>query len=423
MSWFRISNDRGTGDTIVSLRADANPGANERASTLRVKTPQNTYVDVHITQEGISEFSTFIYEVTGDTSHFSFYSQFTNADAIRMDGGEWFSLSNSVSFDAKTGIHVFEVRHSYNNYFIFKNLQNAPNKAVLKKVSISSKVTGGLSSSSLKGNTELETIELSPNYVNDVIPEDFCSGCTALTSFNLPSGITKINAHAFSGCTSLSSFNIPDDSVLNEIRDMAFYDCASLVSFTFPAGLQSVGVSGFWGCLSLTGVSWANINSCRSLGISVFSKCSSLVDFTFPPNVSSMANLFFAQYDAPIMALSGVTFDLDCALTSIGDMIFNGQGWRTELPGFPNLTTFTIPRNVTKLDGTFFNAHPIDTRDDSSIPNLTTIYAYPSTAPTLTGGAFYAIRFNPGTLHYPAGSDYSSWLTELGSTWTGVADL
>lgn len=423
MSWFRISNVKGTGDTIVSLQADANPGANERASTLRVKTPQNTYVDVHITQEGISEFSTFIYEVTGDTSHFSFYSQFTNADAIRMDGGEWFSLSNSVSFDAKTGIHVFEVRHSYNNYFIFKNLQNAPNKAVLKKVSISSKVTGGLSSSSLMGNTELEIIELSPNYVEDVIPEYFCSGCTALTSFNLPSGITKINADAFSGCTSLASFNIPVDSVLNEIKNAVFMDCASLVSFTFPSQMQTVGGSAFDGCLSLTGVSWANINNCRSLGAYMFARCSSLIGFTFPPNVTILPNLFFAQYDAPTMALTGVSFDLDCALTSIGNMIVNGRGYGSEPAGYPNLTSFTIPRNVTKLNGTFFNAHPIDSRDDSSIPNLTTIYAYPSTAPTLTGDAFYAIQYNPGTLHYPSGSDYSSWLTELGSTWTGVADL
>ena len=56
-----------------------------------------------------------------------------------------------------------------------------------------------------------------------------------------------------------------------------------------------------------------------------------------------------------------------------------------------------------------------------SCSSLATIYAHPTTAPTLGTGVFGVA--SSGTLHYPSGSDYSSWISELPSGWTAVADL
>ena len=51
--------------------------------------------------------------------------------------------------------------------------------------------------------------------------------------------------------------------------------------------------------------------------------------------------------------------------------------------------------------------------------NLTSITCYANVAPMLENGAFN--ESSPtGTLYYPAGSDYSSWLAVLGDGWTGV---
>ena len=44
---------------------------------------------------------------------------------------------------------------------------------------------------------------------NDVIGSFAFSGCSGLTSLNLPAGITEIRYHAFYGCSGLTSINIP----------------------------------------------------------------------------------------------------------------------------------------------------------------------------------------------------------------------
>lgn len=56
-----------------------------------------------------------------------------------------------------------------------------------------------------------------------------------------------------------------------------------------------------------------------------------------------------------------------------------------------------------------------------SCSSLATIYAHPTTAPTLGTGVFGVA--SSGTLHYPSGSDYSTWISALPSGWTAVADL
>jgi len=52
------------------------------------------------------------------------------------------------------------------------------------------------------------------------------SGCTSLTSIELPDSLTEIDLEAFEGCTALTSIRIP--GTVNSVRENAFGDCSSL---------------------------------------------------------------------------------------------------------------------------------------------------------------------------------------------------
>ena len=58
------------------------------------------------------------------------------------------------------------------------------------------------------------------------------SGCTSLTSINLPAFfLTSIGNSAFEGCTSLSTVNFHEDT--GEIRVNGFKNCTALTSINF----------------------------------------------------------------------------------------------------------------------------------------------------------------------------------------------
>ena len=74
------------------------------------------------------------------------------------------------------------------------------------------------------------------------------------TTFNIPSGTTKIGDYAFYYCRGLTSINIPNS--VTRIDDYAFQYCEGLTSVTIPNGVTTIGDSVFSYCSALT-----NINS------------------------------------------------------------------------------------------------------------------------------------------------------------------
>ena len=104
---------------------------------------------------------------------------------------------------------------------------------------------------------------------NDIIGEHAFSGCSSLTSVNIPSSVTSIEWYSFGDCSSLTSVNIP--SSVTEIGGCAFWYCSSLTSVNIPSGVTKIEISAFENCSSLTSV---NIpSSVTSIGNSAFSCC------------------------------------------------------------------------------------------------------------------------------------------------------
>ena len=90
------------------------------------------------------------------------------------------------------------------------------------------------------GNCLIETASktLIAGRNNSVIPTD--------------GSVTSIGEWAFSGCSSLTSIEIPDS--VTSIGDQAFYYCSSLTSVVIPDSVTSIGYDAFENCISLTSI-------------------------------------------------------------------------------------------------------------------------------------------------------------------------
>lgn len=90
------------------------------------------------------------------------------------------------------------------------------------------------------------------------LPEGICSGCTSLTSVDIPSSVTVIGEDAFRGCTSLTSVDIP--SGVTVIGEDAFRECTSLISVDIPSGVTEIGDMAFKDCSKLDTVNMYSIH-------------------------------------------------------------------------------------------------------------------------------------------------------------------
>ena len=182
------------------------------------------------------------------------------------------------------------------------------------------------------------------------------SGCTGLTSIEIPNSVTSIGYRVFEGCASLPIIdNIRyADTYLIEIIDKtlstytikqntkwigeeAFYGCSSLTSIEIPNSVTSIGKRAFDGCASLTSV---NIpNSVTSIGNGTFFGCASLTSVTIPNTVTSIGSQAFWE------CTSLTSVNIPNSITSIDFYAFYGC---------TSLTSVTIPSSVTSIqEGTF----------------------------------------------------------------------
>ena len=250
--------------------------------------------------------------------------------------------------------------------------------------------------------------------------------CGNLKYVDISKNIKTIGHNAFGFCSSLTSIVIPDG--VTTIGNNSFQNCSSLTSVTIPNSVISIGANAFYKCYihidnfinnsSATGYPWLAIiydtvqddglyilgttavgckqdatnvtipESITSIGNSAFDNCTSLTSVTIPNSVTSIGD--YAFYNCT--SLTSVT--IPNSVTSIGDYAFSYCS---------SLTSVTIPESITYIENNAF----------SYCSSLNEITCLATTAPTLNGTVFSSLPTN-GTLTYPCGSDYSTWLEQLG---------
>lgn len=117
------------------------------------------------------------------------------------------------------------------------------------------------------------------------------SGCTQITSVELPESIKSIDLGAFYNCTSLKSAVIP--SAVSSIGDWAFYNCSSLEKIDLSSSALVLGTGAFNGCTKLKEI---NIGKgLKSIPQYCFADCASISSVIIPENVSSIGEYAFAD--------------------------------------------------------------------------------------------------------------------------------
>ena len=165
--------------------------------------------------------------------------------------------------------------------------------------------------------------------------------------------VTSIGEWAFSGCSGLTSIEIPNSVTV--IGDRAFYCCFGLTSVTIGNGVTSIGEWAFWGCSGLTSIEIPN--SVTSIGRYAFEDCSGLTSITIGNGVTSIDNFAFegcsslTNLEIPnsVITIGGDAFKNCSGLTSItiGNSVTSiGNG---AFAGCSGLTSLEIPNSVTSI--------------------------------------------------------------------------
>ena len=262
-----------------------------------------------------------------------------------------------------------------------------------------------------------------------------------LTSVILPETITAIGNDAFYFCSELQEINIPNS--VETIGEYAFYSCrffnviipdsvVSIGDYAFSksgirtlsigSGLTEIPSGAFDGCGNLSG-ELTIPNNITSIGYSAFRDCSGVTYLNIQDSVTEIGASAFTR-------CKGITVvDFGDSLEIIGHEAFSScYGLRGEI---------VIPDSVTTIsERSFINCTGLTSlvigsgvtsigRDFAYLTRINMIYAYPTTAPSVSSWTFEGMP-NYGTLHYPQGSNYSSFISKLPNQpngWSAIADL
>lgn len=268
------------------------------------------------------------------------------------------------------------------------------------------------------------------------IPNDAFRAITILTAVAIPDSVMVMGKRAFYDCFNLASVSLGE--TVRSIGDYAFESCRSLISVDIPDSVTVLGGSSFAYCYLLETVSLSK--NITTINNATFSNCNKLSSLAIPPNVTTIRD------DAFLGCQAMSSFVLPKTVTSVGTSVFGGCSSLQSLSVESGNTVYdsrdncnaiietatnklmtaclntVIPNTVTEIGKKAFASY--DTLTRVTIPSSVTslgsecfahcdmlenIIINARTAPTISASTFQNIS-NGGTLYYPNGSDYSSFM-------------
>lgn len=155
------------------------------------------------------------------------------------------------------------------------------------------------------GCSILETITLHPENTNYSIQNGSLIKDSALiigtNSSTIPSGITKIEGHAFNGRANLVKVEIPEG--VEELATSCFASCQNLTDVILPNTLATIGIDVFSRCINLEKITLPN--SINKIEKWAFAYCTGLKEITIPKQVEKIENSVFIGCDN----LTNINFD------------------------------------------------------------------------------------------------------------------
>ena len=160
-----------------------------------------------------------------------------------------------------------------------------------------------------------------------------------LEEFDIPEGVTTINAYAFDGCWQLESVTIPTS--VKTIEKAAFRGCG-LKSVTIPEGVWKIGEQAFSDCMFLSQVVISD--SVTTIGRMAFYNCRDLDSITIPEGVESIDDhvfggrcgirkiLFQGKTDKDIRDMDGYPWDIPTYYVKIIPGITDKEASQNEKP-------------------------------------------------------------------------------------------
>ena len=159
------------------------------------------------------------------------------------------------------------------------------------------------------------------------------SGCTSLTSIEIPDSVTSIGTWAFSSCK-FEFIELPDG--ITSLSEYIFNACDNLISVILPTNLVSIGKYAFSVCSSLTSIIIPK--SVTTIAEGAFNRCNKLTEITINGNISSLGSNAFSNCSS----LKKLT--LGEGVTSLPSNLFTNHLTNlTEIVVLGNLNSSTFP--------------------------------------------------------------------------------
>ena len=175
------------------------------------------------------------------------------------------------------------------------------------------------------GCTALVKVEFEEGSESMTWPSSCFSGCTALTTINIPSSLTTIDTYTFQKCTSIVTMTIPEG--VETIGQSSFKNCTSLQKVSIGSTVTTVNHSAFGGCTALTDIYMhaEEVPACSNTNYSIFDD-ETLSSATLHVKSEDIAALFLADEQ---WAFTNVAYDVETA-DDIVDLNGSTDGTVTE---------------------------------------------------------------------------------------------